>query len=53
MEGQIIAKERSVSALLLQYQLFFFCILRRQDNHLRKKRENDFGCENYLTLSRL
>ena len=42
MDGQIIARKRFVSALLLQYQLLVLCILRRKHHHLGKKRGKRF-----------
>ena len=48
MDGQIVARKRLVSFLLLQDQLLFLCILRRKHHHLGKKGEKDFGCENYI-----
>ena len=52
MDGQIMARKRLVSSLLLQYQLLFLCILRRKHHHLGKKMEKKFGCENYLNIER-
>ena len=52
MNGQIIARKRLVNSLLLQYQLLFLCILRKEHHHFGKKREKDFGCENYLKIER-
>ena len=42
MEGQIIARKRLVSALLLQYQLLLSCILPRKHHDLEKKERKRF-----------
>ena len=41
MDGQIIARKRPVSSLLLQYQVFL-CILRRKNHDLGEKRGKRF-----------
>ena len=42
MDGQIIARKRLVSSLLLRYQFLFLCILRRKHHHLGEKRGKRF-----------
>ena len=46
MDGHIIARKRLISALLLQDQLLFLCILRRKHHPFGKKSEKRFWMQN-------